>query len=182
MGICGFPGPERPRRLKAIWSAQVVDVTQFEGNAGWVRRQTLDDEMIVSILRRGDDLTILAAGIMVHRTLEVIDDLGRLGVDAGAVDLYPTRPLNEDLLLEAVVGPGCIATLEENCMVNGIGTAVCEAVADRSLGLPVPRLGAADAFSWGLGGREVLQARDDLDRPSIVAGLQKWVERSGGTT
>ena len=67
-------------------------------------------------------------------------------------------------------------------MVSGIGTVVCEAVADRSLSLIVSRLGAADAFRRGLRGREVQQARGGSDKPSVVAGLQEWVERSGKAT
>ena len=68
----------------------------------------------MSILKRGDNVMIVAAGIMVPRTLEVIDDLGRLGVDAGVVGLYPSRFLNDDLLLKVMTGPGCVATFEEN--------------------------------------------------------------------
>ena len=135
----------------------------------------------VSILKRGRDLTIVATGIMVHRALEVAGDLERLGIQAGVVDLYRIKPLNEDLLAEAMADAGRVATLEENSVVGGIGTVVCEVVAARGLGTPVRRLGVADAFRWELGGREALQARDGLDRPSIVAGLKQWVDRSGGS-
>ena len=136
----------------------------------------------ISVLRRGNDLVIVATGIMVHRALEVADDLGRSGIDAGVVDLYRIKPLNEDLLVEALAGSARIATLEENSVVGGIGTIVCETVAVKGLGTPVRRFGVADAFRWELGGRDALQARDGLDRPSIVAGLTEWVERSGPIT
>ncbi|MEE8413233.1 MAG: transketolase C-terminal domain-containing protein, partial [Dehalococcoidales bacterium] len=68
----------------------------------------------IGILKEGRDLTIVATGIMVHRAFEVADELTRHSVDAGIIDLYRIKPLNEELLLDAARKTGRILTIEES--------------------------------------------------------------------
>jgi transketolase len=131
-----------------------------------------------SVLRRGKDLTIIATGIMVHRALDVADDLNGLGIDVGVLDLYRAKPVNDELLREIISDSSCVATLEENSVVGGIGTIVSEVVAQGGLNVPVMCLGVEDEFRWELGGRDVLQARDGLDRTTAVNTLEKWARQN----
>ena len=119
---------------------------------------------------------IVATGIMVHRALEVAEALSSHGIDTGVTDLYRIKPLNEAGLLEAVSCSKRVATIEENSVVGGIGTVVSEVMAEAGAGIPVRRLGVADAFRWELGGRDPLQERDGLNATNLVKNLTSWAK------
>lgn len=135
----------------------------------------------LSVLREGQDLMIVATGIMVHRALESAEALAANGIDAGVTDLYRIKPLGNSALLSAIGKSKRVATLEENSIVGGIGTVVSETMAEAGLGIPLRRLGVADEFRWDLGGRDPLQARDGLDIKSLIDNLTNWTRHGAHT-
>lgn len=128
----------------------------------------------VHLLRPGADLLILATGIMVHRALAVTEELGRQGIEAGVMDVYRIKPLNEDALAEAIADSRRVATLEEHSMIGGLGSAIAELIADRQLGVPLRRVGLADQFRFDLGSREQIQAVDGLEPAMLARQMAKW--------
>jgi transketolase len=83
------------------------------------------------VLRQGDDLAIVAAGITLHESLKAADKLIAEGIDARVIDLYSVKPLDVDTLRAAAEATGGrIITVEDHWSEGGIGDAVLEALSD----------------------------------------------------
>lgn len=93
-------------------------------------------------LRAGDDVTLIANGIMVSRALEGADLLATRGVCARVLNMATVRPIDRDAIVQAAEGTGAIVTVEEHSVHGGLGSAVAEVVVTtrpvpmRILGVP----------------------------------------------
>jgi len=86
-------------------------------------------------LLEGEDLTIIANGLMVSRALEAASLLSREGVSARVLDMHTVKPLDKEVVMMAAAETGAIVTAEEHLLHGGLGTAVAQAVAESR---PVP--------------------------------------------
>ncbi len=109
------------------------------------------------LLREGEDLTIVATGLMTARALAAADALEEQGVHAAVIDMPTIKPLDEALLLAQAKKTGAVVTAEEHSVVGGLGGAVAECL---GAGCPVPlrRVGVQDAFGSSGKAEEVLAA------------------------
>ena len=83
------------------------------------------------VLRQGDDLAIVAAGITLHESLKAADKLIAEGIDARVIDLYSVKPVDVDTLRAAAEATGGrIITVEDHWSEGGIGDAVLEVLSD----------------------------------------------------
>jgi transketolase len=81
------------------------------------------------VLRDGDDLTIVGAGVTLHEALKAADQLAADGVQARVIDLYSIKPIDVDTLAQAASETGTIVTVEDHWPEGGLGDAVLEALA-----------------------------------------------------
>jgi transketolase len=98
------------------------------------------------ILRAGDDLTLICAGLMVSRCLDVAEVLAGEGIDARVLEVHTVKPLDVERVLQAARETGALVTVEEHSIVGGLGGAVAEAVTD-AYPVPIKRVGIADRFA-----------------------------------
>ncbi len=99
------------------------------------------------ILRKGDDLAILAVGSMALPALAAAEMLAGQGVRATVVNARFVKPLDEVLLRDLGTRFDAILTVEENAVAGGFGSAVAEALDRLELGhVAVHRLGIPDLF------------------------------------
>ena len=82
-------------------------------------------------LRKGNDVTIIAAGMMVQEAVKAADALAAEGVSVRVIDMHTIKPLDEELVLRAARETGAIVTSEEANVLGGLGSAVCECVSAR---------------------------------------------------
>ena len=83
------------------------------------------------VLRQGDDVAIVAAGITLHESVKAADRLIAEGIDARVIDLYSVKPVDvERLRAAAEATGGRIITVEDHWSEGGIGDAVLEALSD----------------------------------------------------
>jgi transketolase len=93
------------------------------------------------VVRQGDDVAIVAAGITLHESLKAADRLIAEGIDARVIDLYSVKPVDgETLRAAAEATGGRIITVEDHWSEGGIGDAVLEALSDGELPARVVRL------------------------------------------
>ncbi len=97
-------------------------------------------------LREGNDVAILATGLMVYEALQAADRLASEGIRARVIDLCTIKPLDEDIVLKAARECGRIVTAEEHSVIGGLGEAVCAAVAESGIPCRVKRVGVNDEF------------------------------------
>ena len=96
-------------------------------------------------LRQGEDITVIATGLMVGEALKAVDSLAAQGVHARLIDMHTIKPLDEELVRKAAKETGRIVTVEEHNIIGGLGEAVAACVAE-SCPVPVTRIGVNDVF------------------------------------
>lgn len=121
-----------------------------------------DDEKIDFVigkgieLRKGKDVTIIACGIMVHKSLEAAKLLAEEGIEAAVIDMHTIKPIDKELIIEQARSTGAILTVEEHNIIGGLGSAVAEVVAE-NYPVFVERLGIEDIFGQSAGPEELLE-------------------------
>ncbi len=93
----------------------------------------------------GDDVTIIATGIMLSDSLQAVDILSGEGVKARLLDMHTIKPIDEEAVLKAARETGAIVTVEDGSVLGGLGGAVAEIVTENSP-VPVRRVGIKDRF------------------------------------
>ena len=86
-------------------------------------------------VRQGDDLTIIACGLMVGMALDAAADLSKEGIQARVLDLHTIRPLDKQAISAAARETGAIVTAEEHLLQGGMGSNVARVVSENH---PVP--------------------------------------------
>jgi transketolase len=79
-------------------------------------------------LREGDDLTIIANGVLVAEALLAAERLAADGIEARVLNMATVRPLDTDAVIAAAAETGGILTVEEHTVHGGLGSAVAETV------------------------------------------------------
>ncbi|WP_297636237.1 transketolase family protein [uncultured Clostridium sp.] len=96
-------------------------------------------------LKEGNDLTIIATGIMVDAALEASEILKAEGIDARVVNIHTIKPIDVELITKAAKETGAIVTAEEHNIIGGLGSAVAEVVTE-NCPVSVLRVGVKDTF------------------------------------
>lgn len=97
------------------------------------------------LLRDGQDVTVVAVGMMVQMALTAADILAEEGISVRVIDMHTIKPLDTELVLKAARETGAIVTTEEANVLGGLGAAVCEYLAE-ACPVPVVRHGVNDEF------------------------------------
>ena len=97
-------------------------------------------------LAEGDDVAIIATGLMVYEALQAAEQLKAGGINARVINMCTIKPLDTELVLKAARECGKIVTAEEHSIIGGLGEAVCAAVAESGIPCKVKRVGVNDEF------------------------------------
>jgi transketolase len=110
-----------------------------------------------SLMRRGNDVTIAACGVMVGHALQAAELLAREDIEARVLNVHTVKPLDESALLAAAKDTGAIVSAEEHTILGGLGGAIAELLAQRH---PVPMrfVGVQDRFGTSGDPAELLKA------------------------
>jgi len=126
-------------------------------------------------LRSGRDVTIIATGNMVHQALSVAEKLNVHSIDAGVIDLYRIKPINEDLLISNIKHSKRLVTLEEHFLYGGIGSIILGNLNDNGINIPIKRIGIPDEYFFEYSGRSQLQETCGLDVNSVTRRILEWI-------
>lgn len=95
------------------------------------------------VLREGADVTIFVYGELIEDVLKAIDILSEKGVNPRVVNMSSIKPIDEDAIVKAAEETGRIVTVDNHNIIGGMGSAVCEVVAEKCP-VKVKRLGVKD--------------------------------------
>ena len=98
------------------------------------------------LLKDGKDLTVIAIGNMVYQALKVAQELETEGISVAVINARFIKPLDEELILSFAKKTGKILTVEENALIGGFGSAICELIADKNVSVKLKRIGLPDKF------------------------------------
>lgn len=96
-------------------------------------------------LREGEDVTIIATGLMVNEALMAQAELMNEGISARVINMATIKPIDRTCIIAAAKETGAIVTAEEHSIIGGLGSAVAEVVSE-TVPAPVVRLGVEDTF------------------------------------
>lgn len=122
------------------------------------------------VLRDGADLAIIATGGVVGPALQAATRLAGDGVDAAVINIHTIKPIDRPLLQEWAGRVGRFLTVEDHGVDGGLGSAVCEAVAE-SRPVLVHRHGVREFGESGTA--EALYRKHGLDAEGIVRQVQQ---------
>jgi len=127
------------------------------------------------VLREGNDLTIVAIGLMVSFALKAAEILSQQGIKIRVINMATIKPIDEELLIDSAQKTGAILTVEEHLINGGLGSAVCEVLMEKYPVL-VKRMGINDRF--GVSGQpEELLKYFRLTPEDIVLEAQELLKR-----
>ncbi len=126
-------------------------------------------------LRDGEDVTIFASGIMVAETLQAHQILESKGISAAVYDLFTLKPVDRAAITNSAKRTGAIVTVENHNIINGLGSAVAEVLAE-NMPVPLERVGVKDLFGE-VGPVAYLKERFELSAEDIVNKVVKVIER-----
>ncbi len=97
------------------------------------------------VLTDGNDVSIIATGLMVDEALKAKDILAKQGISARVVNMATIKPIDKALVIESAKKTGCIVTAEEHSIIGGLGSAVAEVLSEECP-TPMVRVGVNDTF------------------------------------
>ena len=124
------------------------------------------------VLREGKDVTIVATGLCVSSALEAAEKLAADGIDAKIINIHTIKPLDEELIVAAAKETGKVVTVEEHSVIGGLGSAVCDALAEKCAG-PVKKIGVQDVFGES-GPAAALLAKYKLDGEGVYEQVKEF--------
>ncbi len=122
-------------------------------------------------LRQGNDVTIVATGLMVNEALQAYDLLKAEGINARIINIHTIKPLDEEIIIKAAKETGAIVTAEEHSVIGGLGSAVCDVTAE-NCPVPVVKVGVYDSFGKS-GAADVLLDEFGLRAKNIAEAAKK---------
>ena len=146
--ISDLPGPFYVRISRGIVKGSSVPVIYEEGFEYQLGRANL--------LRDGSDVAIFACGLMVAEALRAAESLKARGVAAAVIDAHTVKPLDGELVKRYARRCGSVVTAEEHNVQGGLGSAICEVVAE-DYPVVVRRVGVQDRFGESGEATELLQ-------------------------
>jgi transketolase len=143
-----------------------------------------DDEHELSlqraqILTPGDDVALVASGMMVSTALAAAATLAGAGVSAGVVNVPVIKPLDGATIIHAASSATAVVTAENHSVIGGLGSAVAEALAEAGLARRLRRVGLQDTFAEGARSAASLFLKYGLGTQEIVEQAWNVLERPG---
>ena len=126
------------------------------------------------VLREGKDVTIIATGLPVSNCLEAAEKLAADGIEAKVINMHTIKPLDEELVLAAAKETGKVVTVEEHSVIGGLGSAVCDVLAEKAPAR-VLKIGINDVFGESGPAVELIK-KYGLDADSIYEKIKKFAE------
>ena len=126
-------------------------------------------------LTEGNDVSLVATGLMVEMALKAKELLANEGINARVINIATIKPIDAELLTKAAKETGAIVTCEEHNIIGGLGSAVAEVVCENAP-VPMERIGTRDVF--GKSGKPADLFKDyGLTPEAIVEAAKKVIAK-----
>lgn len=123
----------------------------------------------------GTDVTIIACGHLVWKSIEAAKELAAQGISAEVINMHTIKPLDEKAILQSVAKTKCVVTAEEHMINGGLGDSVAQVLA-RNTPTPQEYVGVNDTFGES-GTPDELMTKYGIDTPDVIAAAQRVIQR-----
>lgn len=127
------------------------------------------------VLTEGTDVTIIACGHLVWKSIEAAKELAAQGISAEVINMHTIKPLDEEAVLRSVAKTKCVVTAEEHMLNGGLGDSIAQ-VLIRNTPYPQEYVGVHDTFGES-GTPDELMVKYHIDTPDVVAAAKKVISR-----
>ena len=128
-----------------------------------------------NIIEEGNDVAIIACGVMVNEAKIAAQKLSENGINACVVDMHTIKPLDGDLIQDLAKQCGCIVTVEDHSVIGGLGGGVAEYLS-RNIPTPLEMVGVDDRFGES-GGTSELMAHLNINYNAIINACHAVIKR-----
>lgn len=122
----------------------------------------------------GTDATIIATGVVVSEAIEAMEELKAKGINIRVVDMHTIKPIDKEIIIKSAKETKNIITIEDHSIIGGLGSAVCEVLAE-NYPKKVYKMGIKDEFGKS-GKAEDLLKYFKLDKDSIIEFIEKIID------
>ncbi|MCR4832367.1 MAG: transketolase family protein [Butyrivibrio sp.] len=127
-----------------------------------------------TVVKEGSDVTIVATGICVGSAIEAAEKLAADGISAEVINICTIKPIDGELIAKSAEKTGKVVTVEEHSVVGGLGSAVCNALAELCP-TPVKKLGMQDVFGES-GTANQLVHKYGLDGEGVYTSVKEFIK------
>ena len=128
-----------------------------------------------TVVRQGNDATIIACGIMVYEAIKAAEELALEGINARVINMSTIKPIDKELIITAAKETKAIVTAEEHSIIGGLGSAVCEVVSEECP-VVVKKVGVKDSFGESGTPAELLK-KYGLTANDIVEAVKEAINK-----
>jgi transketolase len=127
------------------------------------------------LLTEGTDVTIIACGHLVWKSIEAAKILSEKGISVELINMHTIKPLDVQAILKSVQKTKCVVTAEEHMMNGGLGDSVAQVLAQNFL---APQEYVAVNDSFGESGTPMeLMTKYGIDTQNVVDAALKVIAR-----
>lgn len=127
------------------------------------------------IMNEGRDVTIVATGHLVWRSIQAVEILEKEGISVELINIHTIKPLDDQAIVESLKKTGCCVVAEEHFMNGGLGDSVAQLLS-RKLPKPIEYVSVDDKFGES-GAPSDLLVKFHLDTPDVVAAVRRAIAR-----
>ena len=128
-----------------------------------------------NVIKDGNDVAIIACGVMVNEAKIAAEQLSDYGIDACIVDMHTIKPLDGKLIEKLAKQCGFIVTVEDHSVIVGLGGSVAEFLS-RNIPTPLEMVGVEDRFGES-GGTSELMSHLNIDSKAIENAVKSVIKR-----
>ncbi len=127
------------------------------------------------ILNEGTDVTIVATGHLVWKSIEAATKLEEKGISVELINIHTIKPLDEETILSSVSKTNAIVTAEEHLLNGGLGDSVAQLLG-RKMPTPIELVAVNDEFGES-GKPDELLTKYGIDTINIVSAVENVLKR-----
>jgi len=129
-----------------------------------------------NVLREGEDVTIVATGMMVREALDAAELLAAQNINCSVIDMHTIKPLDTNCLDEVFAKSKLVVSVEEHSVIGGLGGAIAEYKADKVHTPRLIRIGIGDFFCK-LGDLRYCWEQHGLTAPQIAGRIKMELDK-----
>jgi len=127
-----------------------------------------------NIMKKGNDISIIACGPLVAIALEASSDLKKQNINAEVINMSTIKPIDKEMIIRTAEKTKRVVTAEDHNIIGGLGSAVAEVLAEQGLA-KLTRIGVKDVFGES-GNPKELYKKYGLSTHTIIHEVKKLMK------
>jgi len=141
-------------------------------------KSSLNDGVVEFNQNSKNELCVISTGSMLQIAEKIVLELKKKNIHASIVDIFRIKPLNKRKIKTIIKKKKGIITIEEQHIDGGIGSQLCEILAEESIRIPIKRFGIKDKYCELYGDRNWLRKYYEIDAHTIKKQTLQWIKKN----